>query len=56
VSGRNSIERGDVAGARDLLANVDADPSGLVLLRKGGNKTGAWSRRHDAWFLSEPSR
>jgi hypothetical protein len=25
-------------------------------LRKGGNKTGAWSRRHDACFLSEPSR
>jgi hypothetical protein len=28
---RQRIERGDVAGARDLLANADTDPSGVVL-------------------------
>jgi hypothetical protein len=49
VRGRNSIERGDVAGARDLLANVDADPSGLVLFTLAEtydpNMLAAWGMR-----------
>ena len=43
------IQRGDVAGARDLLANADTDPSGLVLFTLAEtydpNVLAAWGMR-----------
>jgi hypothetical protein len=46
---RQRIERGDVTGARDLLANADADPSGLVLFTLAEtydpNMLAAWGMR-----------
>jgi hypothetical protein len=46
---RERIERGDVAGARDLLANADTDPTGLVLFALGEsydpNMLAAWGMR-----------
>jgi hypothetical protein len=46
---RERIERGDVAGARDLLANADTDPTGLVLFTLGEsydpNMLAAWGMR-----------
>ena len=43
------IQRGDVAGARDLLANADPDPSGLVLFTLAQtydpNVLAAWGMR-----------
>jgi hypothetical protein len=46
---RRRIERGDVAGARDLLANADTDASGLVLFALAEtydpNVLAAWGMR-----------
>jgi len=47
---RQRIERGEVAGARDLLANADTDASGLVLFTLAEtydpNMLAAWYARH----------
>jgi len=46
---RQRIERGDVAGARDLLANADTDASGLVFFTLAEtydpNMLAAWGMR-----------
>jgi len=46
---RQRIESGDVTGARDLLANADADPSGVVLFTLAEtydpNMLAAWGTR-----------
>jgi hypothetical protein len=46
---RQRIEGGDVTGARDLLANADTDPSGLVLFTLAEtydpNMLAAWGMR-----------
>jgi hypothetical protein len=46
---RQRIESGDVTGARDLLANAEADPSGLVLFTLAEtydpNMLAAWGMR-----------